>query len=306
MRSVAVITRTKDRPVLLQRALESVADQDFYDLRWVVVNDGGQPEPVDAIVEKARSFGVDATALHHPQSFGMEAASNAGIRACESEFVVIHDDDDSWDPRFLAKTTALLREAGPDSTIAGVVTRSTRVIETMHGDSVTTSRTFPHDSALNHVTLFQVANLNHVFPPISFLYRRAALERVGLYREDLPVLGDWEFNMRFLQSWDIAVIPEYLALYHWRSGTGTGLYGNTVTDQKHLHGQYAAMLRNELLRSDLESGRFGLGAVVNLAQEFRHLEERLGPLIRVARQLRSIAAIAKRLVPRGVARGRGE
>ncbi|WP_363323715.1 glycosyltransferase, partial [Accumulibacter sp.] len=43
---VAVITRTKDRPLLLQRALESVSGQSLTDIQWVIVNDGGEPAPV--------------------------------------------------------------------------------------------------------------------------------------------------------------------------------------------------------------------------------------------------------------------
>lgn len=53
-RRVAVITRTKDRKILLRRALESVCGQTFQDFMWVVVNDGGNREEVDRIVEEAR------------------------------------------------------------------------------------------------------------------------------------------------------------------------------------------------------------------------------------------------------------
>ena len=41
MTKVAVITRTKDRPIFLKRALLSVSSQTFSDYIHVVVNDGG-------------------------------------------------------------------------------------------------------------------------------------------------------------------------------------------------------------------------------------------------------------------------
>jgi glycosyltransferase involved in cell wall biosynthesis len=57
------------------------------------------------------TVGASATelrVLHHAHSKGMEAASNAGIHASTGEFVVIHDDDDSWHPDFLRETVDYL------------------------------------------------------------------------------------------------------------------------------------------------------------------------------------------------------
>ncbi|WP_368859267.1 glycosyltransferase family A protein, partial [Xenorhabdus bovienii] len=55
--SVGIVTRTKNRAVLLRRALESVKDQTYPHWQLVIVNDGGQPEPVDALVNSV--FGND-------------------------------------------------------------------------------------------------------------------------------------------------------------------------------------------------------------------------------------------------------
>ena len=40
---VTVVTRTRNRPVLLTRALQSVGAQSFQDLELVIVNDAGSP-----------------------------------------------------------------------------------------------------------------------------------------------------------------------------------------------------------------------------------------------------------------------
>ena len=47
---VAVITRTKDRPILLRRAIESVLRQSFGEWVHVIINDGGNPSTVDFLV----------------------------------------------------------------------------------------------------------------------------------------------------------------------------------------------------------------------------------------------------------------
>ena len=54
---VVVVTRTKDRPVLLRRAMESVLSQSFQDWVHVVVNDGGDPVPVDWLAAEYRDNG---------------------------------------------------------------------------------------------------------------------------------------------------------------------------------------------------------------------------------------------------------
>jgi glycosyltransferase involved in cell wall biosynthesis len=274
IRRVAVVTRTKDRPLLLVRALESVAAQQFRDFVWVVVNDGGGTLPVDMAVEHARSRGIDAVAVHNPISLGMEAASNAGIAAVHSEFIVLHDDDDTWEVDFLAATVAFL-EVGPEW--GGVITATTRVDERIHPiDGPRILRRRPFNPGLRSVHLSEVAEQNP-FPPISFLYRRSVFDAIGQYDATLPVLGDWEFNLRFLARFDIGVIERPLANYHWRV-SGKGGYGNSVSSGVDRHVQWDAVVRNRLLRRDLEAGTVGLGHLVAGGRRQITLGKTLEPL----------------------------
>mgnify|MGYP001763085457 CR=1 FL=1 len=50
--SVAILMRTRDRPVLLARAFASVLSQRCDDWHLFVVNDGGDPAPVDALAAR--------------------------------------------------------------------------------------------------------------------------------------------------------------------------------------------------------------------------------------------------------------
>ena len=87
--------------------------------------------------------------------------------------------------------------------------------------------------------------------------------KIGSFREDLPVLGDWEFNIQFLQSFEIGVLCECLAYYHHRQPTDAIEYSNSVVDQIHQHENYSAFLRNEWLRQELNSGRAEIGTLAN-------------------------------------------
>ena len=106
MVKVAIITRTKDRPLFLARAIESVTHQTFTDFSHIIVNDGGDKAIIEAAVERAK---------HSTQVFHRDEASNApdtifneSIDRIDSEYFVIHDDDDTWHPEFLAQTVAKL------------------------------------------------------------------------------------------------------------------------------------------------------------------------------------------------------
>ena len=67
--SVAVIIRTKDRPLLLSRALEDVLAQTFAQWVAVVVNDAGKPEAVDTVVANyADQLGDRVVVVHNAVS----------------------------------------------------------------------------------------------------------------------------------------------------------------------------------------------------------------------------------------------
>lgn len=249
--SVAVVTRTKNRGVLLRRAAKSVASQTFDEFCWIVVNDGGDPAAVDAVIDETDLPRSRVKVVHNDASLGMEAASNLGIRQVQSEFIVIHDDDDSWDPVFLERTVAFLREQ-TRNLYAGVVTYSTYVSEEIRGDNVVRLCEKPYQQRLQDLDLEAVIERN-LFPPISFLFRRSVWEQVGGYDETLPVLGDWLFNMEFLLFGDIGVLPEPLAYYHHRD-TGEAVapeYRNSVVGQLALHQRYTSIVRNRFLRGNL-------------------------------------------------------
>lgn len=255
--SVCVVTRTKDRPIMLPRAFESVRSQSYPDLVWVIVNDGGERAYVDAVADKGRAQGIDVRVVHHDESKGMEAASNAGVAACESDLVVIHDDDDSWHPDFLRVMTRSLDELPGH---AGVVCHSMRIDERIEaqgaGERVVEASRRPFNSWLRSIYLHEISEENQ-FPPISFLFRREHWVRVGGFDESLPVLGDWDFNLKVLLNADIGVVPQVLANYHHR--VAGSAYANSVVGGVEKHVAYDAILRNRHLRNDIAAGRPGLG-----------------------------------------------
>ncbi len=290
---VAVITRTKNRTALLGRAIESVLGQSFRDWQHVIVNDGGDPLAVDDVVGRYQElYAGRLRVIHNPDSLGMEAASNVGVSNSESAFIVIHDDDDTWHPDFLLRCVAYLEAPPPvlDTPVAGVVTWSNRIIESFDGVEARTLKVEPLNTWMKEISLYRLA-ANNPFPPISFLFARSALEQLGGFREDLPVLGDWHFHLRFSAQYEIGLIPELLANYHYREAITSGIYGNTVTAGEATHQRYDLLLRNDWLRADLQSGRLGLGFLVNFVASVELMNRNVERLFGTVQRLKSFGPL---------------
>lgn len=267
-----IIMRTKDRPLLLPRALESVLNQTDEDWALSLVNDGGDRTSLEGQLEGYRGkFGSRLHVSHNPQSLGMEAASNVAIKAVTGKFSVIHDDDDSWHPQFLQKTTEQLETLSPFPSVAGLVSGFLKVDEKIEGDQVikvkeTNISNWRRDMSFWHMCA------GNLFPPIAFIYKREVYDKIGYYDESLPVLGDWDFNLRFMRQYDIEKIDDLLAYYHYREPKPDDVYSNSVTGGVGRHRFYDLMLRNKFLRQDIETGNPGLGFAINTARDIRQVQ----------------------------------
>jgi glycosyltransferase involved in cell wall biosynthesis len=273
MNRISIITRTLDRPLMLERALRSMLEQTFQDWQCVVV-DSGSSGSVERLAAKYKAE-LGGRLLHLPfvnPKPGMRGIPiNAGIKASQSEFITILDDDDTWAPDFLAKMVKALDQR-PHPQVRGAVSL-TRVLEESSVQSgLKPLREYELNPELNNVTLAHLAMVNR-FCVHAFVYDRAALESVGLYPEDYPVLEDWHFNLRFLLHHDIVVVREFLSNYHIRPQETAGLAANSQTAELNDHKYHEARLINDAMREDLRTGKAGLGHVLSQAVMARQLAD---------------------------------
>lgn len=245
-----MVVRTKDRPFFLNRALVDIDAQTFTNYVVVVVNDAGDPEQVDAVIAGAPA-GVRARThvLHRARSVGMEAATNAGLKASMSQYCAIHDDDDLWEPAFLERTVDFL-DTNPSAEMVAV-----RIIirfeEEVDGEYIETRRE-PLMGHLQAITIEDLFVTNRVVP-IGLLYRRSLHDDVGYFNESLPVVGDWEFNMRVAAKHEIELLDEPLA-YWCQRPTAEGTAANSVFGMVARHLEYDLKVRAAAIREDLAQG----------------------------------------------------
>lgn len=258
---VAVITRTKNRTLLLERCIKNVMGQSFGDFEMVIINDGGDPRPIENLMKKhEKAMDSRIKLVNNRESVGHGEACNVGIENSDSKYIVMLDDDDTWHPDFLNITVAYLEESG----MQGVVTGSEVINEVIKNDKVqelSRERFLPY---VKGISLFDILGGNQ-FPNMSFVYKHSALKAVGRYDKDASPLEDWDFTIRFLKEYDVHFIDEPLAYYHHRRNQSDDL-GNSIFISS-LHSQRHIYLRNKYLRNDLSKGVLGIGFMANLSQQ---------------------------------------
>jgi len=274
---VTVVTRTKDRTLLLERAIQSVYSQTYRDFVHIIINDAGDPAPVDALVEKYKDLIKGRVrVIHNKESHGMEAASNKAIKSVDSDFVAIHDDDDTWHPEFLERTVRHLEETGA----MGVVVRTDKITEEIIDIShrVRQIKKQPWMPDLKAVNLYRQC-IDNQMTPITFLYRRSVFDTISYYDESLPVLGDWDFGIRFLLKYDVDFLDPGFALanYHHRKFKKGSVHNNSFGDGTEKHRYWSNKLMNKYLREELADGRLGVGYIMS---QLRYNQSNMAEMVR--------------------------
>ena len=280
---VTVVTRTRNRPLMLTRAVQSVGAQTFQDLELVIVNDAGESEAVDQALASAPEWLRERTqVVTNETSHGREAALEDGLAVSSCEFFAIHDDDDSWEPGFLAACVAHLDENPGHGAVA---TSCDLIFETVTEEALTELKREALAPGKESWTLIDTMVANYV-PPISQLIRREVADRIGHWDGNLLTQADWDFNLRLLATSPVGFIDgEPLAHWHHRDSTDESVGNSVVVDAVHhrtdnlaIRDRYARRSLDETGTGSLQNGPAdpeNLGLMLVSAEYYHRLEERL-------------------------------
>lgn len=262
LNKISIIIRTSTRYIFLDRAIRDIMNQTYNNWKIILVNDKGNLNEIHNIIANNKVPLDKYIIINNEGQSGLHKAINLGTRAVETEYVVMHDDDDTWDNDFLKKTVGYLESK---TSCMGVITHSNKVYEKVANNVIKIQKIKPFNSDLKDVISLYDMIKNNLFSPISFVYRAKVYKEIGYFDEDLKVLEDWEFNIRFLMKYDIEVIEESLANYHIRKNNNINEeFKNTVTSKRKLHLKYDTIIRNRYLRDDLNNRYFGIGTLMNI------------------------------------------
>lgn len=190
----------------VHRALNSVLMQTHQDFWIYAVNDGS----TDNTLQILEQYTHRCVSISQPHA-GPAAARNRAIRESASPFIAFIDADDEWLPDKLERQISLLQR----NKSLGMVCSHCLISESGTEKSFDAlANSMPHSGRL-----FQHLVRNcFVFTP-AVVVRRRCLEEIGLFNEALPVSEDFNLWLRIAARWEIAVVPEVLAIVKKRPGS---------------------------------------------------------------------------------------
>ena len=200
---VSIIVRTKDRPVLLKRAIKSIAAQTYRPIEVVLVNDGG----CDLDIGELRLILGDA-ALNYirlDENRGRAQAGNAGIENAHGDYIGFLDDDDEFYPEHVMELISFLKQFDYKVAYTDSISTYKEYEPNEHGIADTTQELiFSHD--FNYGLLL----FENYIPFHCLLFNRGILANSKGFDPSFDLYEDWDLLIR---------IGEACPFYHLKKTT---------------------------------------------------------------------------------------
>lgn len=207
--AVSIIIPAFNAAGFIADALDSVLAQDFADYEIVVINDGS-PDTPD--FERALAPFSDRIVYIRQENRGISGARNTGIRAARGQLIALLDADDVWAPNYLSVQIAMLRA---DPTIDVLYPNAL-----FFGDGPEVGRDFMSVCPSEGDVTFESLLWQRCHVMVSVTVRREALERAGLFDEDLRSCEDFDLWLRMVRNGSrISYHREKLVYYRRRMGS---------------------------------------------------------------------------------------
>ena len=103
---ISVIITSFNRPIFLQRAINSVLNQDFKGETDLIIIDDGSECDVTFIEQQ---YGAKLRLIRQ-KNLGVSAARNNGVKLAQADWIAFLDDDDLWHRDKLAKQVKYLQD----------------------------------------------------------------------------------------------------------------------------------------------------------------------------------------------------
>lgn len=188
----------------LNYALASLQNQTFSDFEIIAVDDGSTDDS-KAMLDALGARDPRIRVISRPNT-GIVGALNDGLAAAQGEFIARMDADDYSLPERFEKQIAFLRE-NPNCVCVG---SAFLYIDTEGGHlKVCVRPGNPEDVERELLS----GNGGVIIHP-SAMFRRAALEKVGCYREKAQWIEDLDLYLRLARVGTLANVPE--VLFHYR------------------------------------------------------------------------------------------
>jgi GT2 family glycosyltransferase len=218
---VSVIIPNWNGAKFLVTCLDSLRRQTFRDFETIVVDNASTD---DSVAMMRRDY-PEVRLVCLPQNLGLTGGVNAGIRDARGEIIVLFNNDTEADERWLEELAAAL-DAHPEAGMAATKMRLFDLRNVIHsaGDYYRTDG-IPGNRGVWEEDTGQYDSDVWVFGPCggAAAYRRALLDEIGLFDEDLFMYcEDVDMAWRAQLAGYRCIFAPKAIIYHRLSATGGG------------------------------------------------------------------------------------
>ncbi|MEK6673909.1 MAG: glycosyltransferase, partial [Nitrospirota bacterium] len=185
---VSIIVRTKDRPKLLKRALQSIASQTYRPIEVVLVNDGG----CDLDIEEIKTIlgNVSLNYVRLEKNTGRAHAGNVGIENSKGKYAGFLDDDDEFYPHHIDTVVSFLEQGSYRVAYSATEMVSQELIPAEKKTVNIRERTLSKDFSYNDLLSANYIPLN------SILFDKKILVAAQGFDEAFELYEDWDLLIR--------------------------------------------------------------------------------------------------------------
>jgi GT2 family glycosyltransferase len=184
---VSVIVRTKDRPMLLKRALRSISNQTYRPIEVVVVNDGGSDLDRNELQEILGDVSLYYIKLE--TNTGRAHAGNVGLDNAKGKYIGFLDDDDELYPDHL--TALMTNIVNSESKIAYTDAEVVFIEITSDGEVIEKFRHLYYSQDFSPEMLL----IQNYIPFICLLFDRSVFDGLR-FDESFEIFEDWKMLIK--------------------------------------------------------------------------------------------------------------
>lgn len=205
---VSIITPSYCQGSFIRTTIESVLQQDYANIQYIVVDGASTDETVDIL----KQYEGLLTWISEPDE-GQTDAINKGIRMADGDIIAYLNSDDIYLPGTISR---VVREFNSHPEVEFLYGDFHAIDE--RGDLLCKMKTIPFD---HNILLYDA---NYISQPASF-YRYSLFENIGMFDAKLQYLMDYEFFLRAAKrKIKFRLVRHYLSAirYHGDCKTLTG------------------------------------------------------------------------------------
>ena len=199
MVKVSIIIPTKNRPQLLNRAINSVINQTYQNWELLIINDSESEVSInfsDPRIQLAKNSNKP----------GANGARNTGINLATGRYIAYLDDDDTWEPGKLLKQVKIIELQNAILCYTGKKIIYQKNNKSQIKYSYNSTKLFPQLGLQFH---------NYIGTTSTVMIKSSILKEEVKFDENIQSLQDFDLFLRLAELGSFVGIPEFLVNYYF-------------------------------------------------------------------------------------------